>query len=776
MALANVVFQDSRRNFVFCYTDEYLPTNSTVAINGVNAKQYFTYTSTQGWNPSASAFSQGVIGFEYNPNSFILGDTFVITNSAGTSTISSYGPLPSNNLNLYYDASLNSSYSGTGTTWYDISTGGSYTGTLTNDPVYSSSNGGFFTFDGTNDYVEVAGSTGLNYANTTFTVSVWAKGTALQKGYLIAKGLTATAGGGGWGLYVDTDGFAYFEGKNSTAGATAFVRPSSTYVSDGAWHNIVAVVTTSTTVVGSNTASIYIDGVLSNGNITQSLVYSSEAAKTVNLARRNGGSGSNYYSGSIANVQVWDTGLTAAQILQNYNAFNTRFISGSSIVTNGLSLNLDAGNAWSLSQNSTTWTDTSGNSRNGTLTNGPIYSFVNGGCVSFDGTNDYVSGSLSTLTDWTICLWYSSNDITSANVFYPFGGTSGATGLGFGGSLDSSVQNKWYYFDGTNIINSGSTTVTTNTWYYLVVTKTSTTYKLYTNGVLTTTSTGVNNSLTQYNLGRRGDGSWYVNGKIGMVTVYNRELRAVEIEKNYNNTRSRFNSTVTIPTAGLTQYVDANNRQSYFGTGSTWSDISGAGTNNTLVGSPTYSPRLNNTSDGYFYTNGTSSYINMGSTSSNGTAITISAWMYFDNTGFGTRSILGKSNFTLSTFPGWFTFYYSSNTGPFQYRPYFQYMISASSIDSFFCSTLTFNTWINYTITKNPTTPTSTTWTVYRNGTSDGAASVGFNDSLTNTLLIGYLQNNYGSSRTSQILIYNTAMPGSSVLALYNSTKSRYGL
>jgi len=67
------------------------------------------------------------------------------------------------------------------------------------------------------------------------------------------------------------------------------------------------------------------------------------------------------------------------------------------VVTTGLQLYLDAGNASSYPGSGTTWTDLTVNGRNGTLTNGPTYSGTNGGSIVFDGTNDFVqcTGSLS---------------------------------------------------------------------------------------------------------------------------------------------------------------------------------------------------------------------------------------------------------------------------------------------------------------------------------------------------------------------------------------------
>jgi len=91
---ANFVFKDTRFDFVFCYTDTFIPLNSTVTINGVTAKTNTVYTSGNGWNPGVSNLNQGVIGFNFSNTGFVFGDTFVIVTSAGNTTVSSYAPTP----------------------------------------------------------------------------------------------------------------------------------------------------------------------------------------------------------------------------------------------------------------------------------------------------------------------------------------------------------------------------------------------------------------------------------------------------------------------------------------------------------------------------------------------------------------------------------------------------------------------------------------------------------------------------------------------------------
>ena len=91
----------------------------------------------------------------------------------------------------------------------------------------------------------------------------------------------------------------------------------------------------------------------------------------------------------------------------------------SGIVTSGLILNLDAGNASSYPGTGTTWTDLSGNNNNGTLVNGVGYSSSNGGIMTFDGVNDFVNcGNSSTFNQTnalTLSTWVKINSLSSTN-------------------------------------------------------------------------------------------------------------------------------------------------------------------------------------------------------------------------------------------------------------------------------------------------------------------------------------------------------------------------
>jgi hypothetical protein len=226
--------------------------------------------------------------------------------------------------------------------------------------------------------------------------------------------------------------------------------------------------------------------------------------------------------------------------LANANSSN---IVAPGIVTDGLVLHLDAGNYVSYPASGTTWYDLSQTVDRGVLNNGPTFSRDGGGCIVFDGTNDFVSSTktvVPSLTEWSVSVWYLSTDITSKLIFYVFSAVTGS-GIYFGGNVSVDTFDRWGFFDGTNAFNNATSTfVVTNKWYNLVVTKRGTTYNLYTNGVSSLSGTGVDLSVPDYNLGRRIDDFWYAKGQIAHALLFNRALTPTEVSQNFNATRARF--------------------------------------------------------------------------------------------------------------------------------------------------------------------------------------------------------------------------------------------
>jgi hypothetical protein len=251
-------------------------------------------------------------------------------------------------------------------------------------------------------------------------------------------------------------------------------------------------------------------------------------------------SNSEFLKGNIAAAQLYTTALSAAQVLQNYEAQKSKF--AISLVQQGLILNLDSGNPYSYAGAGTTWFDTSGNSYNSTLTNGPTYSNDNGGVIAFDGVDDYSVSSVASITDSsTLGLWIKAASYAGNKIPISIDGTNYGSGpnLYFTNNVIT-----WNIGDSANNPFSNSSYPDSN-WHYIVVTNdSSTNAKLYIDGVLigtalyrSTLSSGSNNFwIARFH----GDNNYTINARMGSIQLYNRVLTAAEVLQNYNATKGRF--------------------------------------------------------------------------------------------------------------------------------------------------------------------------------------------------------------------------------------------
>lgn len=217
-----------------------------------------------------------------------------------------YNPrIVTDGLVLALDAGNTKSYNaGISTTaWNDRSSQGN-NGTLTNGPTYSSANGGSIIFDGTDDYMPI-GTTGFPYGSSSGTLSAWANATSATAGngnWIISYGNSAASQARFIGVY---NQIYYFGGWTNDITAVGF--------QTNTWFNMVGVYD------GTN-ASMYINGALVSGPTAKTW---NTVANTAQLGRQV--YAGEYWNGRIANVQVYNRALTAAEISQNFNATRGRF-------------------------------------------------------------------------------------------------------------------------------------------------------------------------------------------------------------------------------------------------------------------------------------------------------------------------------------------------------------------------------------------------------------------------------------------------------------------
>lgn len=232
------------------------------------------------------------------------------------------------------------------------------------------------------------------------------------------------------------------------------------------------------------------------------------------------------------------------------------FYRGPNLVTDGLVLNLDAGNTKSYPGSGTVWRDLSGNNNSGSLVNGPTFSSTNYGSIVFDGVDDYVnlgnSTSITTFSQLTVNAWVNPYSFPAAfnqgrviirgndsYILYWYANSSNAS------------DNKLYFYSPDIEPNLASavgyltSNFTTNTIYNICGTYNGSSTNLYINGSVVATSTGKSGVITgslNISIGSTsaGDG-YYLQGAVHNIQLYNRALSASEIQQNYNAQKSRFN-------------------------------------------------------------------------------------------------------------------------------------------------------------------------------------------------------------------------------------------
>ena len=195
---------------------------------------------------------------------------------------------------LYYDPANYRSYVGSGITVDNLLAG--YGATLVNSPTFSSSNAGYISFDGINDYAQLTLP-----ALTNWSFSFWIYNHTVPNSS--EKQLLSTNG--------DPTGlsmiFTYYNIWNGTSNL------STSSVAQSTWTNVVF------TNVGFSSSAIYVNGSLDASFNTGNQIYSGNAQLfAINGTLRNTAVNMGSFIG-------YNRSLNASEVLQNYNATKKRY-------------------------------------------------------------------------------------------------------------------------------------------------------------------------------------------------------------------------------------------------------------------------------------------------------------------------------------------------------------------------------------------------------------------------------------------------------------------
>jgi hypothetical protein len=216
--------------------------------------------------------------------------------------------IPTGSLTYYWDAGLISSYPGSGTTWTDFM--GNRTGTLNNGPTYSSGNGGYIAFDGSNDSCTFS-TFNLGNGNIAWAVYAWVRTTSGGSASLGQGAILSNSSGGPVysSICINSNVIAYWtyhtSNWNRIIGTTA--------LNDNTWRLLTWV----------QKSNYYMDGYV-NGALDLNNGYSESGnSNPIDIM---GASWAGNFQCNIGMVAVYyNISHTTSQILQFYNGTRQRF-------------------------------------------------------------------------------------------------------------------------------------------------------------------------------------------------------------------------------------------------------------------------------------------------------------------------------------------------------------------------------------------------------------------------------------------------------------------
>ena len=455
-----------------------------------------------------------------------------------------------------------------------------------------------------------------------------------------------------------------------------------------------------------------------------------------------------------------------------------------SIVTSGVSLNLDASFVSSYPKTGTTWYDLSGNNYSGTTTNvGISYDSIIPGYLVFNGgyiENIGATSSFSFIQNtgvFTISALVRPTDYTvegSIMSTYRNLGEKGFT-LGCGGTASGILDFRMDNGSGYVINNQISNFFTTNNWVFITIVGNGSNIQYYkdevlfsTSGSLGTLGTGNSGRILSVGAANVLTNDW--DGDISQVLIYNRALSQEEIEQNYNAILQKF-----IRRDNLILSLDAQNTNLYAVSTTTAYDVSGNGYNGALTNGVQYVAD----GDGSWSFDGVNDDIEpVGSVDTlsfiqNSGIFTICAWVKVNDTTTTQRVIMGN-NRNATTEKG---FVLSKGTDADRIRFVMTNgsgNVYSQQIDNYFLD----NNWVFVTIVGNGTNVIYyKNGSLFTTGSSIGTLSTGSSQrSLAIGGVAGAVSTLFWKGGISQTSIYDINLTAAEIGTIYAATKTRYGL
>jgi hypothetical protein len=421
-------------------------------------------------------------------------------------------------LKLAYDAANPKCYAGIGTFVNDLS-GNNNTGYLYSGASYSSNLTGYFSFDGSDDYIETNFQPNYDF----ITVNVWFWSGAFSTfgtNTCVVANSQVSSPYPSFDIRKRNTGALQLQFAISSSGSE--IGQDIGFINDYTWYNVQFTYDGATVkcwLNGIQVVNYTIAGTLRNS--TSNLFI----AKNPAFAGRNAA----IY---VSQLFIYNRALSEAEIQRNYNATKQKYIYTEDIVFDGLIANYDPVSLLSYSGTGNTLADLSGNNNHAVLFNGAAYSGSGvTGHIALDGTNDFISSvDVSAYNDLTIEFWIFDARGAFQRDYLTYNDNAGSY----------TVANTTYFRtdgNGAGARQVPSAVVFTNQWFRVCYIKNS---DLWVNGTQYF-GTGTDRPYGRLKFGNaRSDVNSLLNGRFGPIKIYNRNLTPAEIKQNFEAIRGRY--------------------------------------------------------------------------------------------------------------------------------------------------------------------------------------------------------------------------------------------
>ncbi len=385
-------------------------------------------------------------------------------------------------------------------------------------------------FDGNADRATktYSSDTELLPSTNSFSISAWFKHNSIAgSDTMISR--TDGVNGVGWKIYMDSSGYMCF-GIDDTAGTfPSDSACSTTSYADSQWHHITGVKS------GTSSITLYIDGkqIAQDSSITGSSLDGTSAGFRIG---NDADEGTNGWTGFIDEIKYYNFAKTNTQVIADSNSQSNKPVSATlgSGIANQTTLTNNLLGYWKMDENTgSSITDLSANGITGTLVNTPTWtSGKYGPGLSFAAaSSEYVNLALPApiaSQAFTISAWINPSSLAAERAIYGSSSNNFLFNVNTTGTLILCNDNGGVC---SNTASSSTGVITTNSWQHVVVTHNgSGTYAFFVNGRnVTSDATGdfASNNSNMY-IGR--SNSFYFEGSIDEVKVYNRTLSNKEVD------------------------------------------------------------------------------------------------------------------------------------------------------------------------------------------------------------------------------------------------------